>query len=153
MKLNKNISKLDKTYSDNIECFIKEVDCEFVPPLSSRVSISEWSKKLNELAVNIGKINDDGDLEALISFYANKGDVSYISFVAVSKSQRGKKTGTALLDYCIDFCTEIGSTYVKLETWLSNERIIDVYHSRGFVDLEIKNDRSVDKSLILIKKL
>jgi len=76
MKLSENIQQFDKTFGEKIECFIKEVDHEFVPLLSSRVNISEWSKKLNALAVNIGSVNSYGEIEAMISFYCNQNSES-----------------------------------------------------------------------------
>jgi len=147
------INQLDQNCSEKIERFIVKVDDEFIPPLSSKVSIPQWSKKLNALAVNIAKVNFNGDLDALISFYPNKDKESYISFIAVGKSQRGKKLAGTLLDRCIKICTDMRSTSIKVHTWLSNDKISNIYHSRGFVDIEIINDRGSDKTLILEKKL
>lgn len=153
MYISQNLIQLDKTSSKKIECFIKELDNHFVPPLSSRVNIAQWSRKLNDFAVNIVKMNAHVDIEALISFYSNKGSESYITLIAVASSQRGKGLSDDLLKYCIAYCMEIGSTAIKVKTWLSNKRVIGMYHSHGFIDYEIKDDRGNDKTLVLKKRL
>lgn len=144
---------LDKNASKLIENFVNEVDSDFSPKISSKVDIYIWSHKITENAINIAKINSDGEIDALLSFYANKEDESYISFLAVHPRVRGQKIAYTLLQKCIDYCTEIQFSCIKLQTSLSNQKMQTIYFTFGFIPQKILHDRGEDSSLFLIKKL
>ncbi len=150
-KFNMDIKKLKKGSSISIEKFIKEIDPEIVPPIGTKVDLGKWAIKLDTFAINLASLDQLGNIEALLSFYVNKG--SFITFFAVSKDHRRRGLGSMLLDACIHECKKEQSSSIKVHTWLSNERAIILYNSKGFKKDEIRTDRLVDTTLILKKKL
>ena len=99
----------------------------------------------------LGKLDSLGNTKALLSFYTN--EESYITFFAVSKEHRRKGLGSMLLDACILECKKKQSNSIKVETWLSNKKVTGLYLSRGFKKIEIRNDRPIDSTLVLEKRL
>jgi len=146
-----DIKKLKKGSSISIEKFIKEIDPEIVPPIGTKVDLHKWSIKLDTFAINFASLDQLGNIEALLSFYVNKE--SFITFFAVSKNHRRKGFGSKLLDACIHECKKEQSNSIKVHTWLSNKKAIILYMSKDFNKVEIRNNRSVDSTLILEKKL
>ncbi|MCK5535943.1 MAG: GNAT family N-acetyltransferase [Bacteroidales bacterium] len=143
-----------KSNSLNLICeFIKNIDSDFTPPLSTKVNINEWSYKLNAFATNIIIEDDKKQVIALLSFYVNENANSYITFFGISKIHRHKGYGTILLDYCLSYCKKMKSRSITVETWLSNKNAIDLYISKGFRNKTIKEDRTEDKTLVLINIL
>ena len=145
------VEKLKKGFPAHIEKFIREIDYEFVPSLSTKVDICAWAIKLDLLAINLASLDSLGNIEALLSFYTN--EESYITFFAVSKEHRRKGFGSKLLDVCIQECKKEQSSSIKVETWLSNKKATDLYLSKDFNRIEIRNDRPGDSTLVFEKEL
>lgn len=143
--------KLEKGSFSLIEKFINEIDHEFVPLLSNKVDICKWATKLDIFAINFVSLNQYNNIEALLSFYIN--ETSYITFFSISKEHRGKGLGSKLLDTCIDECKKKQSHSIRVETWLSNKKALKLYLSRGFKQIETRNDRPGDSTIALEKKL
>ena len=145
------LKKLKKGSAKSIENFIEDVDHEFVPMLSKKVNISEWAVKLDTFANNFACLDQYDNIEALLSFYVNKD--CFITFFAVLEEHRRKGLGSMLLDACIQKCKKEQNNKIKVETWLTNKQATELYLSKGFNKVEIKNDRIGDLTLVLEKKI
>lgn len=124
-----NRISLEELIGIHISC-----DNDFVPPLSQRVKISEYCKKLFSKA-EIISFHRDGELQGVVAMYCNDnmGHTAYISSICVHPEARGRKAGGKLLDYSIGLAQEKGMGKVRLEVGRANKSALALYASRGFI--------------------
>ena len=92
------------TYSINtlkleqLKNFIKKIDDYFIPPLSERVNLTEYSNKIYKF-----EAWDNDTLIGLIACYANnlKTKVAFFSLVAVLKEYRQQGIAGTLIENCV----------------------------------------------------
>lgn len=113
--------------------FLRNVDKDFPEPLSDRVDLKEYSKKMYENAVIITEIYDE-QIVGMFAGYANdeKKEQAYVSFVSVVKEYRGSGIAKKLLSAFIEICRKKGFREVGLHTSLENQGAIRLYESNGF---------------------
>ena len=119
-------------YSHLVEC-----DGNFTPPLSSRVELRAYAKKIATKAVTFEAWEGDV-LAGLVAAYftdrtAGKG---YITDVSIVSGCMGKGIAATLLDRCIAYAEKCGYTRIDLEVSADNDRAIRLYQKRGFVTVE-----------------
>ena len=96
------------TYSINtlkleqLKNFIKKIDDYFIPPLSERVNLTEYSNKIYKNAT-LFEAWDNDTLIGLIACYANnlKTKVAFFSLVAVLKEYRQQGIAGTLIENCV----------------------------------------------------
>ena len=119
-------------FANRIEEFLKELNEDFVPSLSSRVDIKEYSLKLAEFADTIFLYNDNNELMASCSIYCNCAS-EYISSIAVKKKYRGIGVGALMMGevkhHVKTNCDEIG-----LRVHKDNIKAIAYYRGSGFIE-------------------
>ena len=105
---------------------MKECNNTFTPPLSERVLLSEYAKKLYTKAFNIECWFDGNNIIGLISFYINNTQ-AYITNVSVSPR-------------CINISKEKHLALIILEVNISNVGAITLYEKYGFHQMKINNN-------------
>ncbi|MBV8666547.1 MAG: GNAT family N-acetyltransferase [Burkholderiaceae bacterium] len=119
--------------ADEIARHLSCCDSSFVPPLSSRVDISQYASKIAQAAERF-EAYVDGELIGLVAAYCNDriNAVAYITSVSVLASWSGKGVATQLLDTCIALARNSGMQRIDLEVGSENESAIALYAKKGF---------------------
>lgn len=134
----KFISKVDLK---SLSVFLQDIDGYFVPPLSQKVNINFYAKKLLKNAYFFIAI--DGELiVGLISLYCNdtKGLNAYIPIIAIRENYRGLGLGKELLELAIEHVKKANFARIFLETW-ENSPALSFYIKNGFEIIDIINNR------------
>lgn len=129
--------------------FLKKGDKDFPEPLSDRVDLKEYAKKMYENAVIIAEVYDN-QVVGLFAGYINdeKKKSAYISFVNVLKEYRRKGMAKKLLQEFIDVARKKGFCEIHLHTSFENQGAIKLYESNGFKKTTLVEDRIEYKYLI-----
>jgi GNAT superfamily N-acetyltransferase len=106
----------------------------FVPPLSSRVEINDYAKKITNQATRF-EAWSGGILIGLIAAYCNdqKSRVAFITSVSVLSEWAGKGVAAHLLNQCIEHAKTMGMQQISLEVASNNTRAIQLYEKTGFI--------------------
>ena len=155
LKKKKTNKIMDKHVTEKqIEKFLLEVDKEFPVPLSSKVDLKEFSKKLFEKATVITETKDNKIVSMIAGYTENtENNLAYISILATNKDYRGQGFAGKLLDKFIAVCKQKGLNGVHLYAVRTNENALAVYNKRGFTEYVVENEsRPNDLHLILYFK-
>ena len=135
-----------------IESLLKSVDTDFDPPLSTRISIPEYSEKIHKHAT-IFSIHQCEELLAFVALYCNDlgNSTAYVTMVGVSRNHRGIGLASTLIESSIQFLRTRGFKSVRLEVDKSNRNAIKLYDRLGFEKVE-QNETSAFMELRLEKK-
>lgn len=136
---------------NRIKRFLEVADFYFFPPLSTRVDISTYSKKLSENALNIFICNPEEDI-AHAAVYVND-EVEFIAFlstICVLPNFQGQGYASKLLNLCIEHARQKGMHFFDLEVDINNKDAILFYRRKEF---EISSVMSSQKRMIMQFKL
>jgi ribosomal protein S18 acetylase RimI-like enzyme len=113
--------------------FIESIDYSFNPPLSTRVDLGQWLKKVLKLGVVLVS-GERQSLEGVIAFYCNDREnwQAFITFLGVAKSARRQGIGRGLLEESIRICSSNGMKSVLVTTGAGNTASIPLYRKFGF---------------------
>jgi ribosomal-protein-alanine N-acetyltransferase len=126
----KNYSTLTEVVEHLIEC-----DSLFNPKLSSRVDISEYSKKIVNHAERY-ELYDGDKLIGLLAIYHNReSGESFITNVSVCKEYQGRGLSRELIKDCLIDASNDGIKRIRLEVNIHNHVAIKLYRSIGFIAL------------------
>lgn len=125
-----------------IQELLKNIDNDFIPSLSSKINIEEYSKKIFNKAT-IFSTNKKGELIAFIAFYCNEElKVAYCTMIAVRKNEQNSGIGTNLIKSSIDYLKKKNFNSLTLEIYKTNIKAIDFYKKLGF-KIEDENQNSI----------
>jgi mannose-6-phosphate isomerase-like protein (cupin superfamily) len=96
----------------------------------------------NELLLKI--ISDEGIIcifsicyrDELIWRDMEKGNALYLHRIVLNRRFKGTKVFKQVLEWASDHAAEKQLDYIRMDTWASNEKIINYYKSYGFVFIE-----------------
>lgn len=127
------VYEINKSKKKDICQHLNACDFSFVPALSERVSIDNYSKKLCENAMRFEAWHNK-ELVGLIALYCVLSDVksAYITNFSILPSFQGKGVASSLANYCFDFLYFKSFEYIRLEVNKKNKIAIDFYHKTGF---------------------
>lgn len=112
-------------------------DNSFIPALSSRVNIDDYSNKMITHALCIEAWHD-GVLAGLLCVYCNTpGESAFITNVSVLPSFQGQGLADKMLRYAIDKVQEKGIYSLKLDVDNANLRAQSLYKKFGFFDIQV----------------
>jgi ribosomal protein S18 acetylase RimI-like enzyme len=113
---------------------LERCDSDFNPPLSRRVDITAYARKIADNAVTF-EAWTNGSLVGLVAAYCNDSatKVAHITSVSILSAQTGHGIGGELLDRCLAYARAYGMDKVSLEVGTDNARAIRMYEARGFV--------------------
>lgn len=137
---------VDKASETEIADHLKCCDADFYPPLSSRLAINDYAKKIAHKATRF-EAWSGGTLIGLIAVYCNDQNsrVAFITSVSVLREWTGKGIAAHLLNQCIEHARTIGMQQISLEVANSNAHAIHLYKKIGFV-LSNSNESTVTMS-------
>jgi ribosomal protein S18 acetylase RimI-like enzyme len=140
---------------EELYSLVKKLDSLFVPPLSERVDLQEYVKKIdNKGSLELAYSNEE-KLIGTIAYYNNDliNRFAYITYLGVLPEFQGNGIAKRLIKRCIKHCEENGMEQVGIETWEKNTPVIQLYKKFDFELKNIKSDRKNINSVKLIKEL
>jgi ribosomal protein S18 acetylase RimI-like enzyme len=126
--------RLNKASEAEIAEHLLRCDADFVPPLSGRVEITDYAKKIASKAARFEAWSDDR-LVGLVAVYCNDLEkrIAYITSVSVSRESMGRGIGESMMRQCIARVKALGMHQISLEVASDNMPAIGLYEKSGFV--------------------
>jgi ribosomal-protein-alanine N-acetyltransferase len=124
---NVNVDELAKVYEIELESFDNPYSMHYFRIL---MSLSGKYFLVSE--------DESGEITGYIVAIPLKGRVCHIASIAVSKSCRGRRTGTCLLSSLLQLCQDDGYDAFILEVEATNNVALRLYLSAGFKIVGIK---------------
>lgn len=114
-------------------------DSQFTPPLSSRLNLAAYAKKICERAVNF-EAWQEGDLIGMVALYVDSNSKKgFVTNVSVVKDWAGRGVAGTLMKQAIEFAQEIGLNEINLEVYQDNNPAVGLYRKFGFTEIGIQN--------------
>jgi ribosomal protein S18 acetylase RimI-like enzyme len=109
-------------------------DADFVLPLSRRVNVNDYAKKISTNATRFEAWSGD-TLIGIVAVYFNDPvkHTAYITNVSILRAWRSKGIASRLVGQCIEQAKTLGMGQIKLEVAVDNAPAIDLYEKRGFI--------------------
>lgn len=125
---------MNKASEAEIAEHLSRCDVDFVPPLSNRVEINDYAKKIASKATRF-EAWSGGTLVGLVAAYCNDQEkrIAYITSVSVLRDWMGKRNSARLISQCIEHAKVSGMRQISLEVARDNTLAIKLYEKNGFV--------------------
>lgn len=109
-------------------------DANFVPPLSGRLEINDYAKKIARQATRF-EAWSGGTMVGLVAAYCNDQEkrIAYITSVSVLKEWMSKGIAMNLVKRFIAHAKTSGTRQINLEVASNNKAAINLYEKSGFV--------------------
>jgi ribosomal protein S18 acetylase RimI-like enzyme len=123
----------------------------FVPPLSERVALMEYSTKLYEKAERFEAWVDTTLVGLLAGYYdAESSMVAFITSVSVLKEWQGRGVASVLVERSIAHAQHLGFGFIELQVALQNDLAVRLYQRHGF--RVISQDDNQAKMALALKR-
>jgi 1-aminocyclopropane-1-carboxylate deaminase/D-cysteine desulfhydrase-like pyridoxal-dependent ACC family enzyme/GNAT superfamily N-acetyltransferase len=93
---------------------INKIDKLLVQPISQRIDIQDYSKKISEKAYLIFALEDNNPV-GIIAAYCNKFENSYLTIIGLKKQYQGIGLARKLMNLLVELCISLNSTSINLE--------------------------------------
>jgi len=125
---------LNKASTAEIAEHLLLCDADFMPPLSGRVEIKDYARKIASKATRFEAWSGD-KLVGLIAAYCNDKEkrIAYITSVSVLREWMGKGVSARLMSQCVKYAKASGMWQISLEVASNNMPAIKLYEKSGFV--------------------
>lgn len=119
---------------------LEKCDNLFTPPLSARIEISEYSKKIFTYAERFEAWKGD-KLIGLVAVYCNniKDRKAYITNVSILEKYQGKGIANSLMFYCIEHIKNKNFKSIELEVNADNISANKLYKKFRFKNCNVEN--------------
>lgn len=126
---------LNKATEAEITEHLSLCDAYFVPPLSGRIVLSDYAKKMVSKAMRF-EAWSEGTLVGLVAAYCNDQEqyIAYITSVSVLREWTGKGVASQLVKHCIEHMKALGMRQIGLEVDTGNMPAFKLYKENGFVE-------------------
>ena len=133
---------------EEVRTFLLETDNEFPTPLSVRVDIDAYAKKLSEFS-EFSLCWDGESIVGMISCYTNRPPLGYMTHVCVKKQYQAQKVFSKLFQQLRDNAKERGILSFQMEVDVANSNARHIYEHYGFREVEYRLETC--KSLMELK--
>ncbi len=146
---NSIVYKLQQASEKEIFAHLSLCATKFVPPLSTRVNLNDYSKKIHDKASTFESWSGF-DLVGLVAVYiSDAGDKqAFITNVSVLPAFLRKGIALRLMSDCLIYLQNFGCSIVQLEVGIENLPALELYTKMGFY-VEAENT----ETLLLRKQL
>jgi ribosomal protein S18 acetylase RimI-like enzyme len=103
----------------------------FSPPLSSRINIVEYAKKLADKAINIILTRGGIDL-GHAAIYLNNPPKAFLSSFCIDHDHQRKHLGGVLMEEVVKTCSYSQIAFIELEVSITNAKARSFYLKHGF---------------------
>ena len=120
--------------AEEIGKHLRNCDVDFVPPLSSRVKISDYAQKIASKAMRF-EAWSSGTLIGLVAVYCNdqNKNIAYVTSVSIMKEWIGKGIAAHMMSQCVKHVHALGMKQICLEVASDSISAIRLYEKCGFV--------------------
>lgn len=124
---------LNKSDAAAVESHLRECNERFSPPLSARVDLGDYARKLALLSDRF-EAWDEGRLVGLVAAYLNNSESrqGFVSSVSICFQAEGRGLASELMRKCIQLAREKGCESLGLEVGERDQRTLAFYHKHGF---------------------
>lgn len=125
---------MNKASETEIAEYLRTCDADFVPPLSSRVEIKDYAKKIVSKATRFEAWSGN-TLVGLLAAYCNDQEkrIAYITSISVLREWKGEGIAARLMSQCIEHARALGMRQIGLAVASDNSLAIKLYEKSGFV--------------------
>ena len=118
--------------------FLRKCDADFLPPLSRRLNIEDYARKIFNNAMRF-EAQASKELIGLIAIYCNDKEscVAYITSVSMLKEWMGRGIAIFLMRKCIDYAKAMGFMMISLEVRSDNLKAIALYKKSQFITYKV----------------
>lgn len=126
---------------DDVQHHLMECDKSFIPPLSLKVNIEDYAKKIVEKADTF-EAWVDGKLIGLIAAYCNNLEdrESYITNVSVVESFGDRGIASELLSMCIQYVGNLKFNWIKLKVNKNSDKARKLYKKYDFREIGFEKE-------------
>lgn len=132
--------KINTASKSQIQSILLACDDYFIPKLSERVDISEYSQKIFDKSSRF-EAWDGNNLVGLIAMYEN----GYITNVSVLSAYNNKGIASSLLAKCIEYSIQKDIKSIELEVNEKNITAISLYNKYKFAVKKEENSSKIMK--------
>ncbi len=131
--------RADTADVDRVEAHLRACDGAFVPPLSSRVNLGEYARKLVASARRL-EAWSGSELVGLVALYCNDPGrrAAFISSVSVLPDAQGQGIASALVGRAVAAAGTLHFREIRLEVDDRNTPAMALYRRHGFVTARAK---------------
>lgn len=132
--------RLNQASVAEINEHLSRCDADFVPPLTGRVEIKDYAKKIAAKAARF-EAWSDSTLVGLVAAYCNDSErrAAYITSVSVLQEWQGKSIASQLMERCIGHAKKLGFERIELEVDSQNIGAVKLYEKMGFIMSEMSD--------------
>lgn len=125
---------LNRASEGEIAEHLSHCDADFVPPLSDRVEINDYAKKIASNATRF-EAWSGGRLVGLVATYCNDWEkrIAYITSVSLLREWTSQGVAATLMEQCVEHMKVLGMRQISLEVASDNAPAIRLYEKSGFV--------------------
>jgi ribosomal protein S18 acetylase RimI-like enzyme len=134
------VYKLNTASEDIILTHLDHCNNQFVPALSTRVSLELYAKKIADYAILFEAWVDE-KLIGLVAMYLNRQKHGYITNVSVYNEYGGKGIAKQIFVNLNEYIKVNKISEIKLEVSAINIAAINLYENFGFEIIEEKDDQ------------
>lgn len=120
-----------------VAAFLKAIDQDFIPPLSTRIKLEDYAAKLVDKAVLVGA-KWHGRLVGLVAFYCNDLATrrAYVTCLGVAAEARGRGLGVTLIRQAMAVSHAAGMEVMDLQIDGDRPSLLAFYQRFGFRIME-----------------
>ena len=134
--MNESVSyRLNSASELELADHLRYCDASFMPPLSGRVEIDDYARKIAASAIRF-EAWKDGMLLGLLAVYCKEfkyGTAAYVTNVSVLPAWVGRGIASLLLSQCVEHVLGLGASCIELDVNSENTGAISLYEKHGFV--------------------
>lgn len=133
--MNESVSyRLNSASELELADHLRYCDASFMPPLSGRVEIENYARKIAANAIRFEAWKDDA-LLGLLAVYCNefKCRTAYITSVSVLPAWGGRGIASLLMSQCIEHVTGLAAGRIELDVHSESIGAIRLYEKHGFL--------------------
>jgi GNAT superfamily N-acetyltransferase len=122
---------------ERLESILRKIDGDYEPPVSDRVDLADYARKLWQHAINIVADVEGGDV-GFVSMYANDltSRQAFITSIGVIQERWGSGLAQQLIRTAEDLARDRGMRRIRLEVSIENVRAIRFYAKMGFAPVD-----------------
>ena len=122
-----------KASAEQVAEHLLHCDADFVPPLSGRVEINDYARRITSKAIRFEAWSGD-TLVGLLAVYCNDQvkRIAYITTVSVLRAWTSNGIATHLMGQCIEHVKASGMRQISLDVANDNAPAIKLYEKNGF---------------------
>ena len=113
---------------------LRRCDADFIPPLTGRIELDSYARKLASKAERFEAWAGDA-LVGMVAIYCNdiERHTAFISSVSVLRNWQGQRIASRLLDEAIKHAGAAGFERLELEVDRANANAIQLYEKTNFI--------------------